>query len=85
MLDAHEQAEADRDRGRALSVVRDLRASSIAAPGSFHHRLSVPPASAGVKTGKPTQLGIVGQQGGDVLEASSITPAQEPSATIRQD
>ena len=30
MLDAHEQAEADRDRGRALSVVRDLRASAIA-------------------------------------------------------
>ena len=30
MLDAHEQAEADRDRGRALSVVRDLRARAIA-------------------------------------------------------
>jgi hypothetical protein len=31
MLDAHEQAEADRDRGQALSVVRDLRARAIAA------------------------------------------------------
>jgi hypothetical protein len=30
MLDAHEQAEADRDRGQALSVVRDLRARPIA-------------------------------------------------------
>ena len=30
MLDAHEQAEADRDRGQALSVVRDLRARAIA-------------------------------------------------------
>jgi hypothetical protein len=31
MLAAHEQAEADRDRGQALSVVRDLRARAIAA------------------------------------------------------
>jgi hypothetical protein len=30
MLDANEQAEADRDLGQALSVVRDLRASAIA-------------------------------------------------------
>jgi len=30
MLDAHEQAEAERDRGHALSVVRDLRARAIA-------------------------------------------------------
>ena len=30
MLDAHEQAEADRDRAQALSVVRDLRARAIA-------------------------------------------------------
>jgi hypothetical protein len=30
MLDAYEQAEADRDRGQALSVVRDLRARAIA-------------------------------------------------------
>ena len=30
MLDAHEQAEADRDRGQALSAVRDLRARAIA-------------------------------------------------------
>jgi hypothetical protein len=30
MLDAHEQAEADRDRGQALSVVRHLRARAIA-------------------------------------------------------
>ena len=30
MLDAHEQAEADRDREQALSVVRDLRARAIA-------------------------------------------------------
>ena len=30
MLDAHEQAEADRDIGQALSVVRDLRARAIA-------------------------------------------------------
>ena len=29
MLDAHEQAEADRDRGQALSIVRDLRARAI--------------------------------------------------------
>ena len=31
MLDAHEQAEADRECGQALSVVRDLRARAIAA------------------------------------------------------
>jgi hypothetical protein len=30
MLDAHEQAEADRDRGQALSVIHDLRARAIA-------------------------------------------------------
>jgi hypothetical protein len=30
MLDAHEHAEADRDRGQALSVVRNLRARAIA-------------------------------------------------------
>jgi hypothetical protein len=30
MLDAHEQAEADRDRRQVLSVVRDLRARAIA-------------------------------------------------------
>jgi hypothetical protein len=30
ILDAHERAEADRDRGQALSIVRDLRARAIA-------------------------------------------------------
>ena len=34
MLDAHEQAEAERDRGQALSVVRDLRAKAIAGSSS---------------------------------------------------
>jgi hypothetical protein len=33
MLDAHEQAEADRDSGQALSVVRDSRAKAIAPAG----------------------------------------------------
>src|SRR5271166_5742447 len=39
MLDSHEQAEADRDRGQALSVVRDLRAR---ATSSWSGRAPVP-------------------------------------------
>ena len=42
MLDAHEQAQADRDIGQALSVVRDLRARAIAGwsgPASVSTRL----------------------------------------------
>jgi hypothetical protein len=61
MLDAHEQAEADRERGQALSVVRDLRARAIAAwSGRAPVPTTFPFAEVGPNTYAPAPYAPIG-------------------------
>ena len=61
MLAAHEQAEADRDRGHALSLVRDLRARAIAGwSGRAAVPTTLPFAEVGANAYAPTPYAPTG-------------------------
>ena len=64
MLDAHEQAEADRDIGQALSVVRDLRARAIAGwSGGALLPTTLPFAEIGPNANAPALYAPTGSEG----------------------
>ena len=73
MLDAHEQAEADRDCAHALSVVRDLRARAIAGwPGSAPVPTTLPFAGVSPNAYAPAPYAPTGPGGDPTTPAAKL-------------
>jgi hypothetical protein len=74
MLDAREQAEADRHIGQALSVVRDLRARAIAGWSGGAPVLTIPPLAEGTRPNAytPTPYAPIGSVDNPTTPAAKL-------------